>query len=415
MIPTVVYATNVDELITYLFLGVAVFDSVVTGCWKKYSVLWVVLTIMMFYGVYSFATLRSNTSRAIIMDFVIQLKPYIAFLVIYCARPILREGDKRLIKRIAVFNCAVMSLALIMGDRVVEALVFHPAYAGLIVFSSVMYYLYCSIRPDGSIDAKDLRRSVIFLLLGLLCLKAKYYGCCIIAIYFMFFYRPGIMRHFSVKHVLILIGIAAVVLVATWNKIEYYFLTGESEKFDPDVVYTYARPVLYLTGFQILIDYFPFGSGLASIGTAGSILDYSKTYYEYGIDKVFGLSPNAESSFAMDTFYPVLAEFGVVGMVLFIFFWVWAYGALRKMIRCNPRKYKYYLAIGASIICMILIESVASVTFTGNLGYIAMVLFGMTCAPAKDLQEPKEANAVGLAELRKIGQQTILAKNKIKI
>lgn len=49
------------------------------------------------------------------------------------------------------------------------------------------------------------------------------------------------------------------------EKISFYFITGNSDSFDPNVMESFARPVMYLHGFTILFDYFPFGSGLASL------------------------------------------------------------------------------------------------------------------------------------------------------
>src|SRR5699024_8630698 len=81
-----------------------------------------------------------------------------------------------------------------------------------------------------------------------------------------------------------------------------------------------ARFALYATSFKIFGDYMPFGCGLGTFATHASRVDYSPIYGEYGIDYIWGLS-KSYSAFISDTYYPSLAEFGVVGLVLFVLFW----------------------------------------------------------------------------------------------
>lgn len=68
---------------------------------------------------------------------------------------------------------------------------------------------------------------------------------------------------------------------------------------------------MYLHGFTILFDYFPFGSGLASFASFPSAENYSSLYYEYGLNNIGGLSPDMPD-FICDAFYPTLAQFGII-------------------------------------------------------------------------------------------------------
>ena len=99
---------------------------------------------------------------------------------------------------------------------------------------------------------------------------------------------------------------------------------------------------MYLHGFTILFDYFPFGSGLASFASFPSAENYSSLYYEYGLNNIGGLSPDMPD-FICDAFYPTLAQFGIIGVILFITFWVYTYRFLRMMIR----KTRYYTSINS--------------------------------------------------------------------
>ena len=112
-----------------------------------------------------------------------------------------------------------------------------------------------------------------------------------------------------------------------------------------------ARGVMYITTGLVLLDYFPFGSGLASFGSPASSTFYSNLYYKYGLDNVYGLSPD-KPDFVSDAFYPILAEFGFVGVVFFIIFII----SLFRMIQKGSCRYNYRLSL--IIILSILIESV---------------------------------------------------------
>ena len=77
-----------------------------------------------------------------------------------------------------------------------------------------------------------------------------------------------------------------------------------------------ARASLARYGFVTMLRFFSLGSGFATFGTDAAVTYYSTLYYEYGFDKVWGLSP-AYPLFTHDNYWPaVMAQFGVVGLVL---------------------------------------------------------------------------------------------------
>lgn len=379
LIPSIQYLTFIDELCAYSFLALALFDCTINRNWAKYKLLWILMSILTFYGIYSFI-LGSNTTSAIALDWIIELKPFIPFAVLLAISPKLTNKDKRLITYISLANASVCALALLGGMELVSKIVFHIMLAGSIIFLSCMLILYCNTNNNGNISRSILVIVTMFLTLGLLCGRSKYYGIYILSIFFLFIYRPGIMRNLNVKHFTIIALIPIFILIAAWSKIQYYFLSGESSTFDPSVIESFARPVLYLTGVQILFDYFPFGSGMASFATYASSWNYSNTYYEYGIHTVHGLSPNGEFNFICDAFYPSLAQFGFAGIFLFIYFWIYVYKPLKSMMRTNADKYKIPFSIGSLIICFLLIECIAGTTLTQTTGLIAMATLGILCA-----------------------------------
>lgn len=404
LIPSVQYITFTDELFAYSLGLLAMADSIINNNWRKYTLLWILVGLITCYGIYSLTAVHFTSARAIFRDWLIQLKPFLPFAVLFGINPSLTETDRKLIRNICYFNGFLLGFMFLLGWEAIKLLVFHPTYGSVIIFISAMFILLVSSDKEGQLPINVRNAVVILLTLGLLSLKAKYYGTYILSIYFLLVYKPGMFRKVSPKHIVGVLIIVALILLATWHKISYYFLYGNSETFDPTMTESFARPVLYMTGFMILADYFPFGTGLASFATDSSnqTWAYSGVYYEYGIDRVHGLAPGLDFNFVNDTHYPSLAQFGIVGVILFFWFWIYAYSFLKYMIRFNPEKYKTPFIVGSLIICFILIESVAANTFTGGCGAVAMMLLGLVCAKGKALKQTNriEEQSIQLAKIK---------------
>lgn len=130
---------------------------------------------------------------------------------------------------------------------------------------------------------------------------------------------------------------------------------------------------MMITAFQILFDYFPFGSGFASFATFASGTYYSKTYAEYGIDHLYGISKEWPS-FITDAYYPELAQFGIVGVSLYISFWITIMHQSRPLLQ----KGYYKEFIIAVLICIFFaIEGIADATFVHNRGLFILMLLGL--------------------------------------
>lgn len=385
LIPSVCYIMFIDELCAALFGMLTLADSIINGNWKRYKVLWIAMAIMTFYALYS-TQLGYNTPAYFALDWILELKPIIPLLAILGIAPAFTPADKTILKNISLVNATIMAVCLFGGRPLIVPVVFHPAYCGSIIFVSCMMYLYCSITPNGKIEKKDIFIIMAYLAIGALCAKAKYYGIAILTIYFLFIYKPGIMRQLKLKHGIAIVATVILILVATWKKIDYYFLSGNSETFDPEVIHSFARPVLYATSGLILIDHFPFGSGLGSFATYASQANYSNLYYEYGINRIHGLSPNMPD-FICDAYYPSLAQFGVFGVFLFIMLWVYLYGFLKLYVRISLTKYKYEFITGSLLISFILIENLGSTLFTQSVGFAGLCLLGVIAGQAKSLKE----------------------------
>ena len=384
-IPSIYIIKFADELCALMLALVVGLDCIVNGNWKRYVPLWLVVAFFGAYVVYSIFFVHFNTVNYVLMDFVIEIKTLISFLTFYCVKPRLTCKDKAVLRRIALINSSIIALSFLGGYALVALIVFHVAFAGIVIFVSMLIYISCSIQKDGTLDMHTIRTACIYMLIGIACTRSKYYGECVLFLFMMLIYKPNMFNKINYKHVFMMIGVLALVIAVAWQKIQYYFLMGGGETFDPNEVATFARPVMYATGALILVDYFPFGTGLASFGSYAS-QNYSDVYYEYGIDKVFGLSPQMPD-FICDALYPSLAQFGVIGVILFFGMFVWIYGRLAKLLEGNPKKFHYQFVVGVLGICFILIEGVAGTAFTMSCGFIIMAYLGYLCSMKTETSE----------------------------
>ncbi len=363
-------------------------DVVVNKQFKKYKLLWMVTGIMLFYAIYSLTWVSYNTPKAVLYDFIAQMKPFCCFCVSYAIVPKFENKTKTLLKLVCVVNSSFVLLCFMTG--LTKAIFFHVTYLGLVSIVSSMVYLLCSVDENGKVARKDLSIIVIMLVMGLVSTRAKYYGEFVLSLYMLFMYKPGFLKKINIKQVLLFVVILCGVLAISWQKIDYYFISGgqEFQMFDDEMMASFARPVMYASMF-LLLSYHPlFGGGLASFATNASTtsVNYANTYRTLNIDNVWGLSEDFDA-FICDAFYPELAQFGIVGIILFIYFFIWVYRKL-SLFLYTLGKVRYM--VGVVLLIVLLIESIASTTFNQGAGAMCMIILGCMISNFKNITKDQE-------------------------
>lgn len=352
----------IDELCT-LFL---VFLYIVNVIQRKY----IGKEFLCFWGIFLFYLFYSllfgqNIWNAVWVDWFIWLKP---FLIFYCVYYLNYEFTFRQKKKIRIW-CIILSLiafsCIIYDKGLLYSFFGHPSRfaTSLTIFS--LLYLYCSDRSPKSIWI-----AFFILSIGLLSGRSKFFGFYVLFIGLFFLLKKDFKKIFSFKIICSGLFIAGLVLFVIWEKLHYYFIVGglqnEAEMF--------ARPALY-AGLVKILEYFPlFGSGLGSYATFASGLFYSPMYEFLGISDYFGLTPE-KPSFVSDTFFPSLAEIGIVGIILFFRFWFLCYRRAKRKwcINGNFIVFKCILLIFA----FFFIECIADSTLTQNRGGFMMCLLAL--------------------------------------
>lgn len=265
--------------------------------------------IIVFYTVYSLL-IQVTTFRGIYLDFLQQIRPYMVFYMTLFMNPQFSDKQKKLI---------VGSMLLTMVFYVSSSGAFQTYQAGredgdlpMVALTTGMSYFLFMKR-----NKKNTYIAILIMLIGLMSGKSKYMGQCVCFIGIVIYLKHK-LNYRSPKVFLMFVMLVTAVIFVSWTKFSAYYVEGLGRE---DVSEMQARPASYNTAFgHIIWDYFPFGSGLGTFSTAAAAKEYSPLYHKYNLDEIWGMTPDF-TAFMADTFYPSLAEFGVVGIFLFCVFW----------------------------------------------------------------------------------------------
>ncbi|MBQ1724203.1 MAG: hypothetical protein II034_10435, partial [Muribaculaceae bacterium] len=104
LLPSIMFIKYLDEIGSFVFLAIAIADCLLNRNFKRYIPLFVMVGVMLFYLVYTLLFKSYNTTPYVLMDFVLEIKPFLPLFVIYAVRPILSTREKTAIKAICVVN-----------------------------------------------------------------------------------------------------------------------------------------------------------------------------------------------------------------------------------------------------------------------------------------------------------------------
>lgn len=365
------YTDEFCALFLFIIFGYYLFK---TPEWPINKVFLITMLVFIFYFVYSLF-INSNSRVAIVSDLLIQIKPYLAFFCVYSLIPIFSNNQKAILRIIIGFTWFLLfmvGVSDLVFPGVLKATMGHESYFAAAVVSISFCYIFAS-----DYKSKDKLIFLLILSLGLLSGRSKFYGFYILSIAIIFYFSNLQNFKLNFKNICILIAVFAVMVLVAWNKIELYFLQGITADNQKDLV---ARYVLYATSFSIFMDYFPFGSGFASFATFSSGVYYSDIYSKYGIENVWGISRTFYSYIA-DTYYPSLAQFGVVGLCLYISFWIYVIRTAFKYFKVT--KNTKLITLILLIVGYFAIESTSDSTYTTHRGFFIMMILGLVLSNMK--------------------------------
>ena len=302
----------IDEFMT---LGLVVFTFIKKTSGKHIKKeIYTYGILMLFYVLYSLA-MAINVPASVFLDLQQQVRPYCIFFCTYLLAPTFTKKQQKTILYIYFAAIAYFLFGFRFGVE--------NATIGQACFQCGLLYIF--FRGDKK---KHLYIGVLIVTLGLLSGKSKFFGEYVMFIGLIFFLK----NKFRLDNLLTYMQVGALliaILFFTWYKFNAYYIEGMGEEVSKHE--RMARPESYkAAGTIIFNDYIPFGSGLGTFATNAAAKFYSPLYYKYGLNDIWGLYPE-NPMFLADAFFPTMAEFGMVGIFFFIWFWVRRYKEINKI------------------------------------------------------------------------------------
>ncbi len=330
--------------------------------------IFITLAVFLFYLGYSFYVSR-NVRNAVMLDFLIQLRPYLTFFIVSQMTPVFSEAQKKQLKRLCFYLWLLfipIGMYGLYSPDIYYTVMEQPEdfVTGIAVLSLV--YLYCS---DFSIKAR-----LVFILMLSLGLSAGlkffvfFFMTCVIL---LFFNRRKILK----SKIKTGIGVGSVIILMLYllhvQISSYLFPTGMINGSELDFT---ARTAIYQASLKIFRDFLPLGSGFASFASDASGLYYSPLYANYGLNSIAGLTPQAWSSVSF-SFYPSLAQFGIIGLCLYLIFWM--YIMAKSLFKYKQDRDIQLFAVFLVLVCFVFFENISDDVFTSNKGYFIMMFVGV--------------------------------------
>lgn len=341
-----------DEILTVALLGYAFMKQrfLVKDKGRKTEIN-IYIGLMIFYLAYSFF-IKITTPRGILLDFMQQLRPYAVFYLTWMMAPDFSPKQKKRIKWVMLLSFFGYLIAFKFKPSLVTPYGSGESAAlGQIALCCAMIYYLFSKQTK-----RNRNIAILIMLLGLISGKSKYFGECVVFIALVIFVKSKI-NFTSVSTLLKVAALGSVVIFFTWTKFNAYYVEGFQEEAE-----AMARPATYETGIKIMFkDYIPFGSGLGSFGTTAAAKEYSPLYYKYHLNTIWGLTPE-NPMFLADAFYPTLAEFGIVGLFFFLWFWK------RRLWEANKIHNLIYYRMALMCILALALESTADSSYLSGKG-----------------------------------------------
>ena len=309
--------------------------------WREFMVC---LSVIAFYTLYSLM-FGVNVAGGVWLDLLQEIRPYSIIFCTWILNPRFTKKQKKWMLGTMVLT--LFSWIAYHPESIESAHAEFPVLGQLAICTGMSWYLFTE-------DTKRNRYIALALVLtGMFAPKFKFMGELVCFIAFVFFVKKQ-LNFKSPKTVFFAVVLVVTVLVVTWTRFDAYYVTGLDNE-------AMARPMSYKTSLQILWDYFPLGPGMGSFACNGAWKFYSPLYYEYNLTSIWGLSPEG-GFFICDAYYPTLAQFGVVGIFFFCWFWK------RRLVAFNQIVDMRYYRVAMITFCCLAIEQTADSSWLSGKG-----------------------------------------------
>ncbi len=317
--------------------------------WKEYFTF---LAILGGYVAYSLM-MQVNVAGAVWIEFVQQIRPYSIIFCTWILNPQFTDKQKKWMLASMIITLASW---IFYHPETLDSSREFPVLGQLAITTGMAYYLFTEETKRNSLIAAAL------VLTGMLAPKYKFMGEVVCFIALVFFVKKH-LNFKSAKTIVMVSVLMLIVIIVVWQKFDVYYFSGWTNE-------ALARPMTYKTSVQILWDYFPFGPGMGTFASWGAAEYYSPLYYDYGLSNIWGLQPHFYV-FIADAFYPTLAQYGIVGIILFCIFWKRRLAAMNVI-----EDMRYYRIALITFFCLV-IEQTADTSWLSGKGMGYCMLLGL--------------------------------------
>lgn len=382
------FVSYFDEILTIILLSLAflkfigkkrgiIYKKIFLDTELKSVKFWIIAILI---GIISTVTFKLQiNSEAVYKDILAMSKFVICYIsAIYLSNTLNKEKLLHYVSKISkifiiiIFFSGVISLFVDIGlsrneyrygIRVFRFLFTHPTF---MVSSIVVMLAVIQAKSKNIINIYSLQALAVLIM----SMRNKAF---VVVIAFIVFAIINKFKNENLKNqwkytVFIILGS----LYVSYDKIMQYISWGINA----------ARPALYIVGYQIAKDYFPFGSGFGTFGTFLSGEYYSPLYFEYGINDVSGIQEN-DYSYIADTFFPgVYAQFGFLGAIFFI-------GSIILILMSSIKRYRDKNQTNISVYLLIIYIFAASTAesfLTNTTGCVYALILALYMGKAVDIQ-----------------------------
>lgn len=384
---------TIDEAMTvvlFLFTITKVYGKKMDSIGKE--ILWYI-GLMIFYVAYSIV-LKVNVQEAVFYDLQQQIRPYVVFFCSYLIAPSFTEKQKKRLIRWFLICDIVYVISFFIGFRVSKFGLRTPMIGQATLLTASMYLLFKENTK------KNVVRGIAILSIGLLSMKSKFFGEYIVFLALFYFLRSRLKP--NLKTIVSVLALVSAIVYFTWEKFNVYYIEGMEDTTSNRM----ARPESFKTARTIIFsDYIPFGSGLATFGTNAAAKYYSPLYFEYGLNDIWGLYPE-NPVFLADAFYPSLAQYGIVGLFFFLWFWIRRYK--QAVHHKDFRAYK----VAMMMIFALFLENMADTSYLSGKGMgffmlLAMAIKGSYVSKKKYININVNGNENGDLTMTETGTKTM--------
>lgn len=387
--------SSIDEVMTGILLVYTFMKynnrSINRRPWKEFTVC---IGLIAFYTVYSLL-FGANVAGGVWLDLMQEIRPYTIIFCTWILNPRFTKKQKKWMLStmvITLFSWIVYHPQTL--DAQVEAE--FPVLGQLAICTGMSWYLFTK-------ETKRNRNIALLLVLtGMLAPKFKFMGEVVCFIAFVFFIKQR-LNFKSPKTMVYVALMITIILMITWTRFDAYYVSGLSND-------ELARPMTYKTSLRILWDYLPFGSGMGSFACNGAWKFYSPLYCKYNLNGIWGLDEGG--GFICDAYYPTLAQFGIVGVFFFCWFWK------RRLAAFDIIADMRYYRVAMITFCCLAIEQTADSSWLSGKGMGYCMLIALCLNANRNIMEQRRREEMRkeMIEMRRMAansenEQLKLAEN----